>query len=226
MKKRTGPDYKLSKTQEARVIQMYQAGSSLISIARKVGVNEKTARHVLRRAGIPLRGRAGHRKLILNETELGLLIEKYGNGASTMELAEEYGVTAGTVAHRLVSTGVELRKPGFQLGEGHYGWQGGRLFRDGYVFVLMHEGEPYYEMAQTKMGNVKYVLEHRLVLAKHLGRCLTRHETVHHKDGDSSNNDLSNLQLRIGNHGRGAAFHCCDCGSYNVAPDELKELTS
>lgn len=27
---------------------------------------------------------------------------------------------------------------------------------------------------------------------------------------------ISNLQLRQGNHGKGAAFQCADCGSHNI----------
>jgi hypothetical protein len=40
-----------------------------------------------------------------------------------------------------------------------------------------------------------YVMEHRLVVAQFLNRCLLRTEVVHHIDHDPSNNDLSNLIL-------------------------------
>jgi hypothetical protein len=39
------------------------------------------------------------------------------------------------------------------------------------------------------------VLEHRLVMAEHLGRPLKPTEVVHHIDGNNLNNELSNLLL-------------------------------
>lgn len=38
-------------------------------------------------------------------------------------------------------------------------------------------------------------LEHRVVMARHLGRALQRDEVVHHIDGDRLNNRLENLEL-------------------------------
>jgi hypothetical protein len=40
-----------------------------------------------------------------------------------------------------------------------------------------------------------YVMEHRLIIAKQAGRVLERTEVVHHRDHDTRNNDLSNLEL-------------------------------
>jgi len=44
-----------------------------------------------------------------------------------------------------------------------------------------------------------YVMEHRLIVAQHMGRCLKRSEVVHHKDHNPENNDPHNLMLFASN---------------------------
>lgn len=84
-------------------------------------------------------------------------------------------------------------------GENSRSWKGGRYNRWNYVYVRLYAGNFFYPMAQ-KNG---YVLEHRLVMAKHLNRCLLPWEIVHHKgtkypQGSLENkkdNRLENLEL-------------------------------
>jgi HNH endonuclease len=158
-----------------------------------------------------------------SQVELMELAKNYAAGDSTEALALQCGVSAGTVSAYLKRIGVPLRAPGFRRGKAHHAWSGGkRLGEDGYIRVWVPADSPLASMAQ-RHGECAggYALEHRLVMAKKLGRPLADNETVHHIDGNRQNNKTRNLQLRQGKHGKGAVFCCADCGSYNVKATEL-----
>ena len=66
-------------------------------------------------------------------------------------------------------------------------WKGGIKHRkDGYI-AIWNPKHPY-----AKDG---YVMEHRLVMEKHIGRYLTEEEIVHHKNGIRNDNKIENLEL-------------------------------
>lgn len=72
-------------------------------------------------------------------------------------------------------------------GPNHPMWKGGRCLVNGYIWIHC-----------PKHPNAKhqgYVLEHRLVMERMLGRYLSREEVVHHRDEDTTNNTESNLEL-------------------------------
>lgn len=50
-------------------------------------------------------------------------------------------------------------------------------------------------VVQYSNGRRRTEYEHRLVVEKHLGRKLTKHELVHHRDGDRLNNSVPNLSV-------------------------------
>jgi len=80
-------------------------------------------------------------------------------------------------------------------------WKGGKLITpQGYVLVRLYSDDPMYSMAGKWHHRV---FEHRLVMARHLGRCLERWELVHHKGTrypmdskrDRQDNRIENLEL-------------------------------
>lgn len=69
-----------------------------------------------------------------------------------------------------------------QIGTGNNNWKGGEIVNgDGYILV--------------KVYGKGYVMKHRLVMEKEIGRTLLPQEVVHHNDGNKQNNNIVNLTL-------------------------------
>ncbi len=106
------------------------------------------------------------------------------------------GKTEGKVCKLCAVKKFGANKPGKR----HASWGGGRSFTsDGYVNIYLEPDDFFYSMANES----HYIREHRLVMAKHIGRCLQEWEVVHHKGihfpmdsiENKGDNSLENLQL-------------------------------
>jgi hypothetical protein len=63
---------------------------------------------------------------------------------------------------------------------------------DGYISVHLPKDSFFLSMSH---GMGRRILEHRLVMAEHIKRCLLPWEVVHHKNGIRDDNRVENLQL-------------------------------
>ena len=81
-----------------------------------------------------------------------------------------------------------------------------RYTKEGYVLLY----KPDWKTARKD----NYVLEHRYVIEKKLGRSLKKSEIVHHKNGIRDDNRLSNLEMMtIKKHYKGSSpIICPHCG--------------
>ena len=142
----------------------------------------------------------------------------YAEGKSLREIAAHYGRSIQYPKRILERIGVPIRPPHGH--EFHKQYRGGRVEAgQGYWKQKIAEDDPMASMRDKRHG---YVKEHRLVMARSLGRPLRDTETVHHINGDRSDNRLENLQLRQGKHGKHAAMRCNACGSHDVSPARLE----
>ncbi len=101
-------------------------------------------------------------------------------------------------------------------GEKHHCWKGGMPRKVmGYIYVKLHIDDPFYSMVD-KSG---YVAEHRLAVARNLGRCLTKDEIVHHINGIKTDNRIENLvPLSPNKHEKGTLLR--------IARTKIRELES
>ncbi len=87
---------------------------------------------------------------------------------------------------------IEVRKKQSEamMGSKHHSWKGGR-YEDGngYIRVRLYPDDFFYPMAHKTNH---YVLEHRLIVAKALNRCLLPWEIVHHKGNKQPQGSIEN----------------------------------
>lgn len=201
--------------QAAKVAQEYQAGAILTDLAAKYGTTHVTIRNYLVRQGVKLRPSGV--SVFWTDERKAEAARRYLAGESQQEIADSWGVAQAQVSTMIRSLGVGTRKP--QWHRGNPNWKGGRHI-DGHGYVQVKPTEE--DRALVPMMSTGYVLEHRLVMARHLGRPLLKTETVHHINGNKQDNDPDNLQLRQGRHGKGVVLACMDCGSHRVEAAPLK----
>lgn len=108
-----------------------------------------------------------------------------------------------SVKYKAQPRGANAKKPANsenQRGSLNRMWKGGvKAAGKGYVTELVQPIDPMFVMAQV--GG--YVMQHRLVVARAIGRPLQAHERVHHKNGNRSDNRIENLELWFGPHPSG-----------------------
>lgn len=140
---------------------------------------------------------------------------------SNEELSKLFNRPIASIQHKAVR--LELHKDEDAMflirsrareGEKGANWKGGRKKnKAGYVLVLK-KGHPMSDCNG-------YVMEHRLIMAEHLGRALRKNEVVHHKNGIKDDNHIENLELMLsGDHTK---YHHKGCAPSQEAREKISK---
>jgi HNH endonuclease len=193
----------------------YLESESMENLAREVGYAPAGLAAAFKALGLPARPK-GKRPIPMDDPRMARALMAWDSGIGFKRAARDAGLGETTLRKCMRETG---RDPSSRRwGPGHSHWKGGRqVTTGGYVRIWIAPDDPL-----AAMGNNRgFVLEHRLIMARHLARVLKRQETIHHINGIKDDNRLENLELRQGQHGKNQAFKCADCGSRNIVPVNL-----
>lgn len=139
----------------------------------------------------------------------------YLAGATQEDLRKRFRICVARVRLTLATASIPvIRRRGHVRGPGGPTWKGGRRLQGGYVMIRRQPNDPLDGLPPG--SSTSYVLEHRLVMARHIGRALRPNETVHHINGIKTDNRIENLQLRSGGHSVGVVRRCAACGSHDI----------
>lgn len=196
------------------VIKAYKGGTPALGIATRYGCSVGAILDLLRRERVPLRGS----RYRLTAQDKGEIKRLYESGLTFRKVGRQSGKHFNTVRLFLNKEHPEIIRSKI-VGPGGPHWKGGRTKSHGYAYIWLSPDDPMIGMAH-KSG---YVVEHRLNMARKLGRPLLPTETVHHIDGDKTNNSPANLQLRQGRHGKHVVMCCLACGSFNIGHAKIAE---
>lgn len=164
------------------LVILYTKGKSVAKLAIQFKVSQNVIRLFLKKKGILKKGTS---KRALTKKQVSKLILLYESGISGRSLSDIFKISDKTTLNYLHKNNVKIRS----LSESQY--KGSRT-KNSHGYITVHVLPKDYKY---KVSNRPNMLEHRLIMSRHLNRKLKRYENVHHINGIRDDNRLENLEL-------------------------------
>lgn len=112
------------------------------------------------------------------------IIKDYLKGLSSLKISKKYNCSPSSVILILKQQNIPRRTYSEALHKG-------KKYVDpaGYIFVTPKQEDKWL------FKDTRVVLEHRLIMSKHLNRSLSKDEVIHHINGNRQDNRIENLEL-------------------------------
>ena len=219
----------VTKDQERDIARQYGEGSSLSSLASAYGCSTKAIGAALDRQKVKRKERVALDFIepCFSSEYISDLVARWEAGETPREIATSLRISRAAMLrilrdavyqkHAGATTEKRSRRQSLKGSDVPFPkrtWNhwGETTDGSGYVRVTIAPDDPCFPMSYG--GRIPL---HRLVMSRAKRRLLRSDESVHHIDGNPSNNDISNLQLRsTPQHGKGSVWMCGDCGSLDM----------
>jgi DNA-binding CsgD family transcriptional regulator len=166
---------------ERKIVKDYKNFMSQQKIAKKYKVCRDTISRILSKHGVP------RNTNYVADRFKRQIIEQYNSNKTILQIANRYKISYNAVKMLLKRNGVKILSHRLRALNRY------TIDNNGYKIVKMTDAD------LNRFGRTKSrwysIPEHRLIMMRYLDRALKKYETVHHLNGDRTDNRLENLEL-------------------------------